>query len=612
MLMLNGVKSSDSINVQKLLIENHNNCVLSMTGNNITNSVDSRACSKPDGKLWFRGVRPSKFRHIYGQSSRKESCYTDISVVRSGNDGNFCAVNPILLAIVADTAFVVIPLSQAGRIDFQCCKVIGHTGQILDLKWNPFNDNLIASASDDCTIRIWEIPTEGLTSNLTESLVELQGHMRKVLQVEWHPTANNVLISIGFDQSIIIWDVSNQTDQILKTINCHNDMIYSLAINRDGSLLATTSKDRKLRIIEPRTAIVVSEGTCHLSSKCSKVTFLDNGKVLTTGFSRHSDRQYAIWDQHDLKKPLALEVMDSSSGVVTPYFDYDTKVLYLAGKGDGNIRYYEIVEEQPYIYYLNQFLSGQPQKALGFMPKRGLNTNQCEVFRFYKLHATGNICEPISMIVPRKSTLFQTDLYPDTVSDIPATNAQEWLSGRNAQPIMMSMQTGKSIMLKNNKQQKHDNKQSTNDSNYNNNLKQVHNGNNGNNENDNQKYDNNSKKFAFLAQQTIPDYRPQQINDKNQKTSTNQSTKFHQLQAIFGHQGANIKDIANLQNNLISSTNSSLENLNLINSENELRKAFTLQTEEIKNLKNQLSSSEQRVKELEAELHRLQLQLNRK
>lgn len=52
--------------------------------------------------------------------------------------------------------------------------------------------------------------------------------------------------------------MSNQNDQILKTINCHNDMIYSLAINRDGSLLATTSKDRKLRIIEPRTGIVVS------------------------------------------------------------------------------------------------------------------------------------------------------------------------------------------------------------------------------------------------------------------------------------------------------------------------------------------------------------------
>lgn len=71
----------------------------------------------------------------------------------------------------------------------------------------------------------------------------------------------------------------------------------------------------------------LQEGTCHQGTKCSKVTFLDNGKVLTTGFSRYSDRQYSIWDQHDLKNPLHQEVMDSSSGVVTPYFDYDTRMV---------------------------------------------------------------------------------------------------------------------------------------------------------------------------------------------------------------------------------------------------------------------------------------------
>lgn len=65
-----------------------------------------------DQQLWFRGVRPSKFRHVYGLPSRKESCYTDISAVRSGNDGNFCAVNQKLIAIVADTMFVVFPVGQ--------------------------------------------------------------------------------------------------------------------------------------------------------------------------------------------------------------------------------------------------------------------------------------------------------------------------------------------------------------------------------------------------------------------------------------------------------------------------------------------------------------------
>ena len=39
---------------------------------------------------------------------------------------------------------------------------------------------------------------------------------------------------------------------------------------------------------------------------------------------------------------------------------------------------------------------------LGFMPKRGLDVKRCEIFRFYKLHTTKALCEPISMIVPRK------------------------------------------------------------------------------------------------------------------------------------------------------------------------------------------------------------------
>ncbi|XP_055610581.1 coronin-1A-like [Uranotaenia lowii] len=627
----------------------------SPTSNN-NNLIDSRACAKPKKKLWFRGVRPSKFRHVYGLPTRKECCYTDISVVRSGNDGNFCAVNPTFLAIVADTTFVVIPINQTGRIDFQCCKVIGHTGQILDLKWNPFDDNMIASASDDCTIKIWKIPEGGLTSNLSESALELVGHKRKVLHIEWHPTASNVLISAGFDHLICVWDIGSADKPLLNVINVHVDMIYSLAISRDGALIATTSKDKKLRVIEPRSGIVVSEGICHMGTKCSKTVFLDNNRILTTGFSRHSDRQFAIWDQHDLVKPLVQEVIDSSSGVVTPYFDYDTRMIYLAGKGDGNIRYYELVDEPPYVYYLNQFLSGQPQKALGFMPKRGVNVSQCEVFRFYKLHATGNICEPISMIVPRKSTLFQSDLYPDTLADMPAIGAKEWFQGRNVQPILRSMKTGESIVEAatnkksrpelsrslsshhhNNSSSKHNvlsssnhhsgtnglnhnsssNNNATNGSstingnNYTNGTTITNGKNNKENEHDNRKVDNNSKKFAFLSQPTVPDYRPQTIIEKSQKTSTNQSTKFHQLQAFFvQNQAANHKDIANLQNNLLSSSrnssrNSSLENINLLNSENELRKAFNKQAEEIKSLRKSLNNSEKRVRDLEAEVKRL-------
>ncbi len=73
---------------------------------------------------------------------------------------------------------------------------------MLDVKWNPFNDNIIASASDDATVKIWYIPDGGLTANLSEWLVDLAGHKRRVGFLEWHPTAENVLATVSFDHTV--------------------------------------------------------------------------------------------------------------------------------------------------------------------------------------------------------------------------------------------------------------------------------------------------------------------------------------------------------------------------------------------------------------------------
>lgn len=94
--------------------------------------------------------------------------------------------------------------------------------------------------------------------------------------------------------------------------------------------------------------------------------------------------------------PLLAENLDGSSGVLFPYYDPDTHMLYLAGKvrplntskriiiikkqhfihteflfylkkiqGDGNIRYYELSSEKPYIHYLADYRSLLPQKGMG-------------------------------------------------------------------------------------------------------------------------------------------------------------------------------------------------------------------------------------------------------
>jgi len=49
----------------------------------------------------------------------------------------------------------------------------------------------------------------------------------------------------------------------------------------------------------------------------------------------------------------------------------------------------------------------------GMMPKRGVDTSKCEIARFYKLHTSKDLCEPLSMIVPRKVSVLCSTVYND-------------------------------------------------------------------------------------------------------------------------------------------------------------------------------------------------------
>ena len=63
--------------------------------------------------------------------------------------------------------------------------------------------------------------------------------------------------------------------------------MHHLFIFRNGSLLATTCKDKTLRIIEPRTGKVVREGPSHQGTKASRVAYIGNtGTLFSTGFSK--------------------------------------------------------------------------------------------------------------------------------------------------------------------------------------------------------------------------------------------------------------------------------------------------------------------------------------
>lgn len=61
-------------------------------------------------------VRASKFRHVFGQASKRDQGYDNIRITKSSWDSTFCAVNPKYLAVITEAAgggaFLVLGLDK--------------------------------------------------------------------------------------------------------------------------------------------------------------------------------------------------------------------------------------------------------------------------------------------------------------------------------------------------------------------------------------------------------------------------------------------------------------------------------------------------------------------
>ncbi|KAF2144269.1 uncharacterized protein K452DRAFT_267531 [Aplosporella prunicola CBS 121167] len=394
-----------------------------------------------------RFVRASKYRHVFGRSTKKEQCYDNLRISKNAWDSNIIKANPQYLSVNWEAggggAFAVIPLNERGKLPEIIPLFRGHTAAVLDTDWNPFHDDVIVSGSDDGKVFVWKVPENfSLYSDAEEPpdvspVAKLTGHTRKVGHVLFSPAAENVLASSSGDYTIKLWDVEAGTPKL--TLK-HPDIVQSLSFSANGSQLVTTSRDKKLRIWDVRQEKPVHEGAAHHGAKSQRAVWMgENDRIATTGFSKMSDRQLGLWDLRAAREPLnGFEILDSISGICMPFWDDGTQCLYLAGKGDGNIRYFEYENDK--FEFLSEYKSTDPQRGVALMPKRGINLHENEVVRAYK--TVGDTCiEPIPFIVPRRAEVFQGDIYPPTTGLKAAVTATEFFEGKDGLPPKISLES---------------------------------------------------------------------------------------------------------------------------------------------------------------------------
>lgn len=352
-----------------------------------------------------RFVRPSKYRHVYGQPAKDK--YENLKVSASAWDTDLVKVSAKYLSLnwqaSGGGAFAVVPLERTGKLPdlFPLCRA--HSAPVLDTAWSPFNDSLVASCGEDGRVAITMVDDSVFDFADSNEIRDLEpisgggagshqkmGHGRKAGNVLWNPVADSVLASASYE--VKLWDVNAMACKA--EMEHQPDMVQSMSFNYTGDGLATTCKDKKLRLFDTRSGgapHTVAES--HSGIKGSRVCWMgDLDRICTTGFSRMSDRQVFIWDSRNLTAgPVKTVTIDTSSGTLMPFFSAGNSILFFAGKGDGNVRYYEYENEE--LYPLSEYKSSEPQRGMTFLPARSVNVQDCEIARAFKVRVVLKICD---------------------------------------------------------------------------------------------------------------------------------------------------------------------------------------------------------------------------
>mmetsp|Transcript_14044 Transcript_14044/g.17700 ORF Transcript_14044/g.17700 Transcript_14044/m.17700 type:complete len:454 (+) Transcript_14044:232-1593(+) len=397
-------------------------------------------------------LRHSKYRHIFADTPKPEHCFTGFRLCTVTGEQQYIKASAkyFALSLVGGGGPVSICRhDRPGRFERGKSPILsGHTGAVLDFEWNPFDDSMLATASEDTTIKIWTIPDDWEPTDangnsttgedITESLVDLVGHKKKVTLIRFNPTVDNVLASTSSDMSVKVWDI--QKAEVINSFDDMGDLTHDLVWDFRGDNYAASAKDKLVRFMDGRTGKVTNTISAHDGVKSVKLSYMgESGKFLTVGSSKQASREMKLWDLANTSKPIYSEKIDNASGVLVPLYDNDSQVLYLCGKGDGIIRPYEFEDTATPLHRLNDgYRSTTPTRGVCLVPKRGNDIMNCETARLLKLTNSQGV-HPLSFIVPRKSDAFQDDIFPDCPSLAPAHEVEEWLEGSSKVPITMSL-----------------------------------------------------------------------------------------------------------------------------------------------------------------------------
>ncbi len=252
------------------------------------------ATSRDDGKISLWDVNTGELKEWFRDHTAPISCLAftpDGHTLASGSQDN-----TIRLWNVGK-----IPLFNRELNEFaQPITLTNHSGTVTDLVFTR-NGRVLASASDDGTICVWDVyktrVVDGRNGQLNDARTVIRnqilshgsGVKRGVRCIAFHPNGFT-LISGGIDGAIRIWMKNSKTFK--RTLTGHTDQVWNIVISPDGYTLASCSFDKTVRLWDIKTSTLKYTLKGH-KDIVSCIAFTPEGQTLA---SAGNDRTICLWN----------------------------------------------------------------------------------------------------------------------------------------------------------------------------------------------------------------------------------------------------------------------------------------------------------------------------
>lgn len=185
-----------------------------------------------------------------------------------------------------------------------------------------YNTNILATASADKSVKLWNVKT-------FELMRVLSGHSDRVTSVAFSHD-DNIIATAGADKAVKLWRVKD--GKLLHTLTGHSDEVTSVAISTDG-LVASGSNDNTVKVWRLDGKLVRTL-TGH-GSAISSLAFTPDGKVLA---SASWDNTIKLWRSNG---ELISTLTGHSDGVTSLSFGSDNKIL-ASGSADNTVKFWNL------------------------------------------------------------------------------------------------------------------------------------------------------------------------------------------------------------------------------------------------------------------------------